>query len=190
MNRLLLLLALMVMAACSTPQAPTGEPAAVNDTTPAEWPVPDPADVSTLDGIMTAYYEVVSGPADEIRDWQRDKSLHAPGAQVVIMRSNDDGTPRIERMTISDYHARQPGPAEAAFYEVEINRAVRQHGSTIHVWSTYEYRSTPDGPSEGQGVNSIELVWDGFRYWITSWSYDGRVDAPPVPPEYLPTSPG
>ncbi len=181
-----LILLLVLVSACGSGDSATD--ASTEAPAEAAWPTPIPSDVSTLDGIMRAYYEVVSGPAGQVRDWNRDKSLHLPGAQVVITRTAEDGSLRIDQMTISDYHDRQPGPAQNAFYEVEINRLVRQHGSTVHVWSTYEYRSTPDGPAEGQGVNSIELIWDGTRYWIASWGYDGRMDAPPVPSEYLPAA--
>jgi hypothetical protein len=55
-----------------------------------------------------------------------------------------------------------------------------------HVWSTYEWRTTDDGSVGGRGVNSIHLVYDGSRWWITSWMFDGRNGAPPVPAEYLP----
>jgi hypothetical protein len=44
------------------------------------------------------------------------------------------------------------------------------------------------GPVGGRGVNSIQLYNDGHRWWITSWMYDGRADAPEVPAAYLPDS--
>ncbi len=44
--------------------------------------LPIPEDVQTLDGIIKAYYEVVSGPAGESADRARDESLHHPAALV------------------------------------------------------------------------------------------------------------
>jgi len=143
-------------------------------------------DVSTLEGILKAYYEVVSGPAGEIRNWDRDKSLHIPEAQVIIVGRNEDGSVRLEPITIGDYHDRQPGPAQSGFWEEEIHRVVQTHGAVTHVWSTYEWRNEPDGPVGGRGVNSIQLVHDGERWWITSWMFDGRPNAPDVPAEYMP----
>ncbi|MBO6574525.1 MAG: hypothetical protein JJ896_03840 [Rhodothermales bacterium] len=155
-------------------------------TSAQEWPVPDSADVSTLDGIMRAYYEVVSGAAGSARDWDRDKSLHIPGALVVITGAVGDSV-AIRPVTISEWHERSGPVQQNGFFEYEIARQVRQHGSTVHVWSTYEWKSTPDGPVGGQGINSIEMVWDGERFWITSWGFDGR--GTPVPLEYLPQKP-
>ena len=51
-----------------------------------------PADVATIDGIMRAYYEVVSGPAGAAPDRVRDESLHMPGAHVGLARQTPGGT--------------------------------------------------------------------------------------------------
>ncbi len=44
----------------------------------------DPADVGTLDDIIRAYYEVISGPAGESPDRLRDRTLHLPNALVGV----------------------------------------------------------------------------------------------------------
>lgn len=149
----------------------------------ASWPVPVPEDVQTLDGIMRAYYEVVSGAEGDPSDWDRDKSLHIPEALVVITGGTADSL-TIRPVTITEWHENSGPVRRSSFYEYEISREVRQHGSTVHVWSTYEWKSSLDGPIGGRGINSIEMVWDGSRYWITSWSFDGR--GTPVPLEYMP----
>ena len=149
-------------------------------------PIASPADVSSIDGIIKAYYEVVSGPAGQPRDWARDSTLHLPGAQVLIVRNNADGSVFPGKMTLADYHRTGDGISETGFFEYEINRVTTQHGAIAHVWSTYEWTSTENGPVGGQGINSIQLVHDGNRWWITSWMFDGRTNAPDVPKEFLP----
>ena len=147
---------------------------------------PKAEDVSTLDGIIKAYYEVVSGPAGQPRDWGRDSTLHLPGAQVLIMNNDADGNPAPRKMSLAEYHQRSSGISEAGFFEYEIHRETMQHGTVAHIWSTYEWTQTKGGPVGGQGINSIQLVHDGNRWWITSWMFDGRPNAPEVPKEYLP----
>jgi hypothetical protein len=142
--------------------------------------------VVTLDGIIKAYYEVVSGPAGQPRDWARDSSLHHPEAQVLIVGSGADSRPIPQVMTLGNFHTRSNDLAESGFFEYEIHRETQIHGAIAHVWSSYEWRITEDGPVGGRGINSIQLVFDGVRWWITSWMFDGRSDAPPVPPKYLP----
>ncbi|MEE4361763.1 MAG: hypothetical protein V2I63_09600 [Pseudomonadales bacterium] len=131
----------------------------------------DPADVGTLDGIIAAYYEVVSGPAGGVVDTARDRSLHHPDAQVAIIRTGDDGVRRVDVMTLEDYHGAN-APRAAPFYEYETDRSVRRSGDLVHVWSHYAYASEPGGTPTHGGVNSITLHHDGDRYWILNWSFD------------------
>ena len=59
------------------------------------------------------------------------------------------------------------------FNEREIDRKVQKFGSIYHVWSTYESRyTTPDGEVVDRGINSIELFFDGIRFWIITWVFD------------------
>lgn len=148
--------------------------------------LPRSEDVSSVAGIMKAYYEVVSAPAGEPKEWARDRSLHHPEAQVVIIRDSEDGASQIDVMTLAEFHGPGDGTSETGFFEYEVNRVVHKHGNNVHVWSTYEWKQEEDGPVGGRGVNSIQLVFDGSRYWITSWLFDGRSGAPPVGEAYLP----
>jgi hypothetical protein len=50
---------------------------------------PRSADVATLDGIMKAFYEVISGPAGQPRQWSRDRTLYIPGVRFVATTVRD-----------------------------------------------------------------------------------------------------
>jgi hypothetical protein len=136
---------------------------------------------------MKAYYEVVSGPAGQPRQWARDSSLHHPKAQIAIVRTVAD-RPQVQVMALGDFHRESAGLAETGFFEYEIHREVAQFGTTAHVWSTYEWRTEAGGPVGGRGINSIQLFHDGTRWWILGWMFDGRSDAGPVPTRYLPSN--
>ena len=151
-----------------------------------EQAYPLPADVATLDGIINAYYEVVSGPAGESADRRRDESLHHSAALVAIASVDDEGVPTIQTMTIGGYHDRFGGPRQQGFYEWEIHRVKQRFGNVAHVWSTYVYSDAPDGPPQARGINSIQLYHDGERWWITSWIFDSERAGNPIPAEYLP----
>ena len=62
-----------------------------------------PEDVSSIEGMMKTYYEVVSGPANTPRDIARDLSLHHPKAQIFPLMHDKNGarTPRIFHQRIS-----------------------------------------------------------------------------------------
>ncbi|MEL7121921.1 MAG: hypothetical protein AAFO07_20910, partial [Bacteroidota bacterium] len=140
-------------------------------------------DVKTLDGIINAYYEVVSGPEGP-RDVLRDKSLHHPDAHVMIASEDKGGKATLLSITLDEYHENYA--SNDAFYEIELKREVQTFGHITHVWSTYEYTFEPDGPVKGRGINSIQLYHDGDRWWILGWIYDSERGNNPLPKEYLP----
>ena len=150
----------------------------------------DPNDVGTLDDIIQAYYEVVSGPAGEIPDRARDQTLHLPNALVGVPGQDDQGRPVLVTMTLDDYHDRFGGPRAEGFFEREIHREVSRFGNVAHVMSTYASSTTPGGEVFDRGINSIQLTWDGDRWWIVSWIFDSEREGNPIPPEFLPEGGG
>ena len=130
-----------------------------------------PQDVATIDGIITAYYEVVSGPAGGQADVDRDRTLHHPDAWVAIAGVDAGGTPNVRRMTLDEYHGAN-APRQEAFWEWETDRVVSRSGNMVHVWSSYASALTPGGEPYARGVNSITLFWDSERWWIMGWMFD------------------
>ena len=43
----------------------------------------NPSDVASIDAIVTAAYDSISGPAGEKRNWDRERSLYYPGARLI-----------------------------------------------------------------------------------------------------------
>lgn len=152
----------------------------------AQTALADPADVATLDGIIAAYYDVVSGPAGEMADRERDRTLHHPDAQVSITGAGQDGTPFLRTMTLDEYHDAFGGARSEPFWEYELHREVLRFGNMATVWSTYASSPEPDGEPFSRGINSIQLHHDGERWWITSWIFDSERAGNPIPAEYLP----
>lgn len=142
--------------------------------------------VSTLDGIMKAYYDVVTVKKGEKPSYERDSLLHWPGVVVGSAGIGKNGKPTFHSMSLKRYHElSDPGLERDGFYEKEISRKVEQFGSIYHVWSTYESRNGPGGPIIERGINSIELYNDGKRFWILGWFFDSERKNNPIPAKYL-----
>src|ERR1700719_239275 len=60
---------------------------------------PRPEDVSTIDGMIKAYYEVVSGPAGQSRQWDRDATLYISNVRFVIV--SEDATGKTTAISMS-----------------------------------------------------------------------------------------
>ena len=153
-------------------------------------PSANPADVESIDAIIKAAYDVISGPAGKKRDWERERSLFYPGARLiptatVAGRNDVDLAPLV--LDVEGYIARvEPLFAKEGFYETEIARRVEQFGRIAHVWSTYESRhEASEKEPFMRGINSIQLFNDGARWWILSiyWQHESKQD--PLPQKYL-----
>lgn len=145
----------------------------------------DPKDVSTIDGMIKAFYDVISGPKGQPRQWARDRTLYTPDVRFINMNETN-GKIRAGILSHKQYvNAVNESLTSGGFIEREINRVVRRFGNIAHVFSTYEF-SADDGKEKGRGVNSIELYWDGTRWWISAASWDEERPNNPIPKEFLP----
>lgn len=143
-------------------------------------------DVATLDGIVKAFYETITGPAGQPRQWGRDRNLYIPGIRFVSTDQRD-GKPVVSVMDHQQYvDAVDAYFVREGFFEQEINRVVRTFGNITHVFSTYESRNKADGPVIERGINSIELFYDGTRWWIAAATWDNERPNNPIPKDLLP----
>lgn len=142
-------------------------------------------DVLTIDGIIKAFYEVVSGEAREKRQWERDLSIHNPNA-IYSYLDNVNGELKQVTMSLKDFHKETDLMVmETAFYESEINREVRIFGNIAHVWSTYETKLIKNGPVARRGINSIQLFLENGKWSIVSLIFE-RERAEKIPKTFEP----
>jgi hypothetical protein len=146
-----------------------------------------PADVASVDGVIAALYDTISGPAGKQRDWNRLRSLFAPRGKLVAVGLRPDGSSPAAVMTVDDYIARVTKPFnDAGFYETELARSADSYGQIVHVFSTYESRHAPgDGKPFQRGINSIQLYNDGKRWWIVNLLWHAEGDKHALPERYL-----
>src|SRR6266513_4905401 len=181
-TRLFVTLAIMCCAAAVTmsqnekPQ-PSSMPKAE---TPAAH-VANPSDVNSIDSIIAAVYNVISGPAGKKRDWDRMRSLFIPGARLIPTGPRQAGSYGSRVLTVDEYIERASGLFEkAGFYETEGARVTEQFGQIAHVFSTYESRHAPgDAKPFQRGINSIQLMHDGTRWWVVTIFWQGEDEKHP-----------
>ena len=150
-------------------------------------PAAAPEDVTTIDAILAALYDVISGPAGQARDWDRFRSLFLPEARL-IPTSFPEGSARARArvLGVEDYiDGSGPSLEQRGFFESEIGRVTEQFENIAHAFSTYESRATRDGEVFQRGINSIQLMWDGERWWVTNIMWRGVGPDALIPPRYL-----
>lgn len=151
----------------------------------------NPKDVESEDAILVALYESISGPACQHRDWDRFRSLFAPGARLIPTGINADRKAVARAETPDEYaNAAKTGLEESGFFEKETARTAENFGAIAHAFSTYESRRTArDEKPFARGINSIQLFNDGSRWWIVTVYWQAERPDSPIPERYLPRKP-
>lgn len=156
-----------------------------------ETPQADPADVESPEALETALYDVISGGPDEERDWDRFRSFFRPEARLTVTRSvTPEGEEEniLQSYTVEEF-AESAGESmrENGFWESGLSSEIDRFGNVAHVFSTYESRmGSPDAEPFARGINSIQMVHDGERWWVSNLVWDAESESNPIPEEYLP----
>lgn len=178
-----------VSAQQPTPAA-SPSPIASPSASPAPVKEANPADVSTIDGIMKAVYEVISGPAGQKRDWDRFRTLfHRDARMIPSGRNPNTGVTGARAMTAEEYITRSaPFMEKEGFFEREIARRTDVYGTMAQVFSTYaSYHKADDKEPFVRGINSFQLLYDGKRWWVLNIFWLGETKETPIPEKYLKT---
>ena len=186
-NIRLFIISLVLIGMTSTMKAqsqtqPSPTPAPTTQAVPAA----NPADVATMESIIAALYDVISGPPGK-RDWDRFRSLFIPGARLIPTGVRQTGEVGSRVLTPDDYIQRSaPFLEKEGFFEREVSHRVEKFANIAHIFSTYESRHGKDDAKPFmRGINSIQLMNDGKRWWIVTVFWQGEDPKNPLPPEYL-----
>jgi len=99
LRRVLIVLVLVMAPAWGALRAQEAEPATA-----------DPADVESVDSIIEAVYDVISGPAGADRDWDRMRSLFLSDARLIPSFPGPDGA--FTAHAFSTYESRTEADGE------------------------------------------------------------------------------
>lgn len=152
----------------------------INSVNLAQEKNPDPLEVKTIDGIVKAMYDVISGPAGE-RDWERLRFLCKPTVQFNMVTKNKEGQTIFRTGDIEKYIQFSGAHfLKYNFYETETARKVHEFGPIAQVFSAYQSTSEPEGVLFDSGVNSIQLCYEQDRWWVVNIMWTSATKENPV----------
>lgn len=146
------------------------------------------ADGATPQTVVTALYDVISGPAGEARNWERFRSLFHEGARIKIASSSADGSIEAGReWSVEEFaEAADEYYRKSGFWEREIASRMEIFGNIAHLFSTYESRLESEASEPvSRGINSIQMVRSNERWMIVSLIFDVERPDNPIPGRYL-----
>jgi hypothetical protein len=142
----------------------------------------DPDDVSTIDGLINAYYESVSGHPGK-RDGERMLSLFVEGGKIGINLTDDEPIHQVAAVYLKTERFLT---LSTDFFEREIFRATQEFGDMANVISTYGISDAMENTHyTARGVTVFQLVRQGGRWWILSTMWQRESDETPLPAHLL-----
>ena len=149
-----------------------------------------PSDVGTVESIVKADYECISGGVGVPRQWARDFTLYDPNARSFTPSRDDKGVLTVWSPTQQEYADEADAHfVKEGFVEHELAHKIYRFGNVATVFSSYEGKMSTTGATYSRGVNIYQLYYDGKRWWISSVSWDGASYVNDIPAELLPKSP-
>jgi hypothetical protein len=145
----------------------------------------NPSDVDTIEHILNAVYDSISGPAGP-RNWDRFRSLFYADARLIPTYRDQSGKIVANARTVDQYIERgTPYFAKDGFFESTVANRVEVWDHIAHVWSTYESRHAKGEKPFARGINSFQLFNDGSRWWVVTIYWEGEEQTHPIPDKYL-----
>jgi hypothetical protein len=141
---------------------------------------PSKADVAAIDQTIHAVYDVISGPPGQKRDFDRMRSLFAPGATLKAI-----GPKGLRGGSLEDYIGRNKDVLEReGFTERELGRRVEVWGGLATAWSAYDGR-TANGSFHERGINSFQLVKIDGKWLVASILWQEETPDKPLPQDLV-----
>jgi len=152
---------------------------------------PGAADGASVDTILSALYASVSHGPDAEPDWDRLRAITLPVGMFIPPKKPTEDIFTVLDVDAFQERVRKGGAAMKAkgestsFNEREVSRHTDCFGNVCQIFSTYEGRklATDEKPFV-RGINSIQLVKDGKRWWIASVVWDTERADNPIPAEF------
>jgi len=143
--------------------------------------------VAAVDRTLEALYRSFCFDAGGQADWDGMRSLFADGASFVAP-IHDGGTPRAVRADefVRDFRTwiADSEFGRTGLHERIVRARIDLFGTIAHAFVTFEGFVPPDGEVTTRGVDSIQLVKDGERWLVASFSTQYESENAPLPARF------
>lgn len=150
-------------------------------------PEANPKDVESPSAVVEALMEAFSSEAGERPEWDRFRSLFLPKARLIRTGRDSASVPVHGIWTVQQVIESVDTEQRIEEHAVEqvIHKEIDRFGDLAHVLYTYErFESADHAEPTSRGVSSMELWYDGDRWWIATLMWHGEREDAPIPERY------
>jgi len=140
-----------------------------------------PTEVGSPEALTASLYAFISGPKDQKRDIEKIRALFHVHARLAVAAKHPDKGAFMRPMDLEAFLAFAIPQWEKGFFEKGTAVTVTKQEGVAQVWSPYEIRLQADGPVLYTGINALQCVFDGKRWWIMHLAFQSApTDALPA----------
>lgn len=136
-----------------------------------------PAETGTPEALTAALYAFISGPKDQKRNIEKIRALFHLQARLTVAAKHPAQGSFMRPMDLEAFLAFAIPQWEKGFFEKGTAMSVQKQEGIAQVWSPYEIRLEADGPALYTGINALQCVWDGKRWWIMHLAFQSAPTA-------------
>jgi len=141
----------------------------------------NPVEAQSIDTIIPALYQTVSGKAGSKKNWSLLKALFAETASVTPVFHASGGEMNAKISTVDEFIALNKTIfKDQDFFETEVSRKTFTFGHMANILSHYESRDAMGAEPYAQGINSFQLLNDGRRWCVISVTWDSHSTDHPI----------
>lgn len=143
------------------------------------------SDVGSLDAIIAASYEALSGARGEPRQWDRYMRLLDPNARLTSVSVDaKTGQPTISSRPRETYKRESDEYlVRSGFVDRQLGCAMNQYGDIASV--ECGFAGLEESTVVERGVAYYQLFWDAKRWWILSVIWEQETPGHPIPAKLL-----
>ena len=148
--------------------------------------VTDNRDVSDIDSIVKALYESITFKEGKAPDMDRMQLLFLMDSTFIRVSEL-----RVDKMNregfVSSFKKMIEEGLLKSFHESEISRKTLRYGRIAQVFSSYrkEMKNKDGLKLKCRGINSMQLFYDGKRWWISSILWMDETENNIIPKKFL-----
>jgi len=147
------------------------------------------AEIGTPEALTAAFYAFISGPKDQKRSIEKIRALFHLQSRLTVAAKHPEKGAFMRPMDLEAFLAFAIPQWERGFFEKGTAVTVTRQEGIAQVWSPYEIRLEADGPALYTGINALQCVFDGKRWWIMHLAFQSAptealaatLDAPKQP---------
>lgn len=140
--------------------------------------------MGTIEAVIDASLQALSGPVGAPRDWARYLRLFDPAARLVSTSINDQGETVITRWDLDSYETDADDYlVKTGFEDRKLACVPTRFGNVAAVRCSFE--GLEQSKIVERGVAMYQLYNDGERWWITSVVWDRERPGNLIPSEFL-----